>query len=328
MRYYDVFNGDADGICALHQLRLADPLDSTLITGLKREITLLGSVPATDGDVVTVLDLSLDRNREALGQLLDRGVVVHYFDHHFAGAIPSHPRLLTMIDDSAKTCTSALIDRYLRGRFRIWAVVGAFGDSVDDAAVELARPLGIDAQQLERLRELGTNLNYGAYGQSEADVLVPPAQLYRIVSHYADPFELAASEPLVARLADERRNDIERAFVSKTLRATACTDTWLLPDAAWSRRVSGTFANRLALLHPRLAHAVLTPLAGAGYVVSVRAPRGKGATAVDFCRRFPTGGGRVAAAGIDRLEASRLDGFLKAFAETWEHDEDRRTLQA
>ena len=37
MRYFDVFNGDADGICALHQLRLADPLDSTLVTGLKPE---------------------------------------------------------------------------------------------------------------------------------------------------------------------------------------------------------------------------------------------------------------------------------------------------
>jgi hypothetical protein len=36
MRYHDVFNGDADGICALHQLRLADPLDSILVTGLNR----------------------------------------------------------------------------------------------------------------------------------------------------------------------------------------------------------------------------------------------------------------------------------------------------
>jgi len=85
MMYFDVFNGDADGICALHQLRLADPLDSTLVTGLKRDIALLASVPAGDGDVVTVLDISLDRNRDALQALLDRGAIVHYFDHHFAG---------------------------------------------------------------------------------------------------------------------------------------------------------------------------------------------------------------------------------------------------
>jgi len=38
MKYIDVFNGDADGICALHQLRLAEPVESTLVTGVKRDI--------------------------------------------------------------------------------------------------------------------------------------------------------------------------------------------------------------------------------------------------------------------------------------------------
>jgi len=33
--YFDVFNGDADGICALHQLRLRHPARSTLITGAR-----------------------------------------------------------------------------------------------------------------------------------------------------------------------------------------------------------------------------------------------------------------------------------------------------
>jgi hypothetical protein len=318
MRYFDVFNGDADGICALHQLRLADPVDSTVVTGLKRDNALLASVPAGEGDVVTVLDLPLTRNREALDQLLERGAVVHYFDHHFAGPIPSHPRLLAMIDESGATCTSSLIDRYLRGRYRIWAVVGAFGDNLDDTAVELARTLEIDAQRLEQLRELGTNVNYGAYGRDEADVLMPPAEVYRVVSHYADPFELAAREPLFERLAEERRDDIERALAGRPVRATRSADAWVLPDAAWSRRVSGTFANRLALLQPHRAHAVLTSLAGGGYVVSLRAPRGKGPSAVEFCRHFPTGGGRAAAAGIDRLESSGLDAFLEAFGETWD----------
>jgi hypothetical protein len=31
MQIFDVFNGDADGICALIQLRLAEPCDSTLV---------------------------------------------------------------------------------------------------------------------------------------------------------------------------------------------------------------------------------------------------------------------------------------------------------
>lgn len=34
----DVFNGDADGLCALHQWRLAHPATNALVTGVKRDI--------------------------------------------------------------------------------------------------------------------------------------------------------------------------------------------------------------------------------------------------------------------------------------------------
>jgi hypothetical protein len=47
MSTYDVFNGDADGICALIQLRLAEPKESILITGVKRDIKLAKQVPAS-----------------------------------------------------------------------------------------------------------------------------------------------------------------------------------------------------------------------------------------------------------------------------------------
>ena len=58
MRIIDVFNGDADGLCALHQLRLAEPAASELVTGPKREIGLLKRVQASAGDRVTVLDIA------------------------------------------------------------------------------------------------------------------------------------------------------------------------------------------------------------------------------------------------------------------------------
>ena len=315
MRYFDVFNGDADGICALHQLRLADPLDSTLVTGLKRDIALLASVPASSGDVVTVLDISLDRNRDALQALLDRGAVVHYFDHHFAGEVPKHPSLHALLDHTGVTCTSALVNRYLRGRFAIWAAVGAFGDAFDEAAMQIARPLRLDEGRVALLRELGASLNYSAYGQTEADVLVRPTDLYRIVSHYADPFELIEREPLIDRLARDRIADIERAFSMVAIHASAGGDVWMLPDAPWARRVSGTFANRLALLEPHRAHAVLTPLASGGYMVSVRSAT-KGPSAVEFCRAFK-GGGRATAAGIDCLDAAGLDSFIASFDKAW-----------
>ena len=54
MHLIDVFNGDADGLCALHQLRLAEPADSELVTGPKRDISLLKRVKAGAGDRITV----------------------------------------------------------------------------------------------------------------------------------------------------------------------------------------------------------------------------------------------------------------------------------
>ena len=316
MAYIDVFNGDADGICALHQLRLAEPLESTLVTGLKRDIELVKTVKAAAGDVVTVLDISLDRNRAGLDDLLARGARVRYFDHHYAGTVPTHRNLVAVIDESGVACTSGLVDRHLNGRHRIWAIVGAFGDGFEEAAMALARALEVDAKRLETLRELGAALNYNAYGETEADVMVNPAALYRIVSNYANPFDLFAREPLIAHLCQERAADLRRALKVKPREARATT-ACLLPDEAWCRRVSGTLANRLALDDPQRAHAVITPRVAGGYLVSVRSPRGGGPSAVEFCRRFPTGGGRRAAAGVDVLPESHLNDFLEAFEEAY-----------
>ena len=66
-----------------------------------------------------------------------------------------------------------------------------------EAALRLASGLGLEAEPLAALRELGENLNYNAYGDSEADLLVPPADLYRSVSRFADPFRLLEAEPLL-----------------------------------------------------------------------------------------------------------------------------------
>ena len=64
--HYDVFNGDADGILALVQLRLAEPKESQLITGVKRDISLLKRVDVEQASSVTVLDISMEKNQEAL----------------------------------------------------------------------------------------------------------------------------------------------------------------------------------------------------------------------------------------------------------------------
>jgi nanoRNase/pAp phosphatase (c-di-AMP/oligoRNAs hydrolase) len=316
MTAFDVFNGDADGVCALHQLRLAEPRDAVLVTGIKRDIELLKRVQAGSGDQVTVLDISLDRNRDALLKLLERGARVHYFDHHAAHHIPERAALYAVIDQSPGVCTSMLVDRHLGGRYRPWAVVAAFGDNLAGPALSLGQALGYAPAQLEQLRELGESLNYNAYGESESDLLIAPADLYRLMHRYADPFTFAICEPIVAQLGREQRSDLDAALALQPLRQSGTCSVYLLPDEAWSRRVSGAFANHLASVHAQVACAVLTPNRMRGYAVSLRVPESSSITAADFCVRYG-GGGRVLAAGIDHLEATHLDAFLNAFGQTY-----------
>lgn len=313
MRYIDVCNGDADGLCALHQLRLAQPLAAELVTGLKREIDLLARVEAGAGTQITVLDLSLARNRPALDRLLAAGARVRYFDHHYAGDIPAHPALEAHIDASPQVCTGTIVDRVLDGRYRQWAIVAAFGDNLDAAARKLAVTLSLDAVGTEALRDIGIALNYASYGDSEADVLLPPRALYARLHRHTDPLRFRTDDPIVDELLACRRADLAAAAQVEPLATNAASALFLLPAAAWSRRVLGTYANTLASAHPQRAHAVLKDNGDDTFAVSVRAPLVclRGADAL--CRRFAGGGGRAAAAGIDRLPATELDAFTTVF---------------
>lgn len=317
MTHYDVFNGDADGLCALHQLRLEYPLDSVLLTGVKRDVALLGRVDAQPGDAVTVLDVSVASNRAALMALLERGVAIQYFDHHFAGELPTHARLQAVIDTSPQVCTGILVDRYLQGRWRIWAIVAAFGDNLEPAARQLAASMQLSTGELDALRTLGESLAYNAYGDTVTDLIVPPVELYRTLSHYPDPFRLLREERLFAHIDATRHADLALARdVEPTVRVGGAA-VYVLPDAAWSRRVRGAFGNHLANQDPHSAHAILTPNSQGGYTVSVRAPQDKPAGADALCREFPTGGGRSAAAGINHLPQEGLTDFTRRLGEAF-----------
>lgn len=317
MTHYDVFNGDADGLCALHQLRLEEPCKSVLVTGAKRDIELLPRVEATSGDSVTVLDLSAATNHAALVTLLERGVAVQYFDHHFPGELPQHPKLTAAIDTSPRVCTGIIVDRYLKGKQRVWAAVAAFGDDLIEPARALAGELGLDGAQQRALQELGEALAYNAYGDTETDLIVHPAALYRRLAPYADPFRLLAEEPLIARIAETRREDLARAAKAEPDYLSGRAAVYVLPDAAWSRRVRGALGNELAQRHPDRAHAILTPNAEGGYVVSVRAPRSKPTGADALCRGFASGGGRASAAGINHLPPEGVRDFVRRLGEAF-----------
>lgn len=317
---FDVFNGDADGICALHQLRLADPAESELVTGVKRDLALLRRVPAKAGDRVTVLDVTVEKNAGPLAALLEAGVAVRWFDHHNPGELPEHALFEAHIDTSAEVCTSLLVDRHLGGRYRAWAVAAAFGDNLHAAAGKAAETLGLAGGQLDALRELGECLNYNGYGDSIEDLHFHPAALYRSLHGYADPFAFVAEAPEFATLKEGYRADMALAEATQPHDLRPSGAVYVLPDAAWARRVSGVYANDLATRHPDRAHALVTRSPKGHYVVSVRAPVNNRVGADTLCMRFPSGGGRKAAAGINDLPEAGLDDFVRAFYEVYSSD--------
>ncbi len=312
MKFYDIFNGDADGLCALQQLRLGQPREATLVTGTKREIALLGRLQPAPGDCLTVLDVSLHTNAAALAAVLRAGAEVEWFDHHFAGRPPEHPRLTRHLDFAPDICTALIVDRHLGGAHRAWAVTGAFGDAMTRSAHAAAASLNLTPAALGALQSLGESLNYNAYGTRVEELLFHPAELHQRMRGFTDPLDFAATDPAPRALEQARHSDLSRALGVAAVLDTAGAAAVVLPDAPWSRRVSGTLANHLAATNPGRAHAVFTPQEGA-YTVSLRAPRGHAASAERIAREFG-GGGRAAAAGINGLpeaDVARVVGALK-----------------
>ncbi|WP_372997142.1 DHH family phosphoesterase [Marinobacter sp.] len=319
MPIYDVFNGDADGICALIQLRLAEPKESTLITGVKRDIELAKQVPANEPASVSILDVSLDKNRDAVDALLAAGCSVFYVDHHFPGdKLPEAPEFTALIDTQPTTCTSLLVDQHLGGRFHNWAIAAAFGDNLNAVAEELAAKAGLSSEQSEALKTLGVCINYNGYGSTVEDLHFHPADLYRELVKFSDPLELIASAPIAwQQLRDGYEADMVQGLAAPVLTESASSLVVKLPDEAWARRVSGVLGNELANRNPDKACAIVTEKADNTYLVSIRAPLNNRTGADEVARQFPTGGGRKAAAGINSLPADQLDEFLSVIGSFW-----------
>lgn len=313
MTHYYAFNGDADGLCALQQLRLVESGDATLVTGVKRDIGLLERVDAVAGDEVTVLDISLDQNRAALLRLLGSGALVRYFDHHYAGELPQHPHFEPHIEETADVCTSVLVDRYLDGRHRGWAIVAAFGDGLPQIAAAMAGSVGLGARTTATLEKLGISLNYNAYGDSISDLHIDPAELAREMRPFEDPQDFVRHSLTFARLASGYDEDMRKARALMPTRQVPGATTLVLPGEPWARRAIGVLANELTQAQPESAIAILSPRVRGGFVVSVRVPAGRSVSADEFCREFETGGGRKLAAGIDRLQDTDVDSFVERF---------------
>lgn len=315
--HYDVFNGDADGIIALLQLRFAEPKESTFVTGVKRDIKLLKQVDAEKAISVTALDISMEKNLLELESLLAKDIPVFYCDHHRSGDIPNSDKLEALIDLDAEVCTSLLINKKLDGQYAKWAVAAAFGDNLSVSAQKLAQEIGLTDSETEFLKELGTLINYNGYGATLGDLHIEPAELYQQLSEFEDPLVLLSDE-------DSPYHALKTGYAYDHAKVTNIEPSYVdaqckvfeLPCEAWARRISGVFGNELANQTPELAHAVLTLNAnGEDYTVSVRAPLNNRFGADEICSSFPTGGGRKAAAGINQLPKDNVETFTQVLSD-------------
>jgi hypothetical protein len=323
MPNYDLFNGDADGICSLIQLRLAQPREATLVTGVKRDIKLLNSLKAEAGDHITVLDVSMDKNQTGLHAALNAGANVFYADHHQSGDIPDHPALEAHINTAANTCTGLIIDYYLKGQYREWAIVAAYGDNINQVADEYATHAELTDAQGSQLRALGVAMNYNGYGASEEDLFYHPAELYKLAAPYQSPFDFIKERADVYKtLTEGYATDLEKGLNIMPVRSSDNAAMIMLPNEQWARRISGVLGNELANQYPDRAHAILTEreeqIDGPDskkektYLVSIRAAKNNLVGADTIAVKFG-GGGRKGAAGIDRLLETDIDTLWAEF---------------
>ncbi|KTG22193.1 acetyltransferase [Pseudoalteromonas sp. XI10] len=308
---YDIFNGDADGIIALLQLQLANPVESVKVTGVKRDIQLLKKITPKAGDNIRVLDISMEKNMAELHDALCVGARVMYVDHHKAGDIPNHANLFAHIDLDANMCTSLIVSDLIDKQYHLWAITAAYGDNLFAKADSEADKLGLTELEKSQLKAFGTYINYNGYGSEVADLHFAPANLFNELLKYKSPLDAINDHESVYYVLEKAyKADMQKAADAKVLHNCDTAKVILLDDAPWARRVSGVLGNDLANLAPNKAHAVLTYNNKGSFTVSVRAPLNNKQGAVDVCSQFATGGGRAAAAGINELDQQQVEQFI------------------
>ena len=232
---YDVFNGDADGIIALLQLQLANPIDTIKVTGVKRDIQLLQKITPKMGDCIRVLDISMEKNMPALHDALSVGARVMYVDHHKAGDIPKHANLYSHIDLDTNMCTSLIVSDLLNKQFHLWAITAAYGDNLFIKADSEADKLGLSELQKFQLKAFGTYINYNGYGSEVTDLHFAPEELYNQLLMYKSPLDAVDDvNSVYYTLEKAYQADMKKAANAKILHNCDTAKVILLDDAPWA----------------------------------------------------------------------------------------------
>jgi hypothetical protein len=245
-----------------------------------------------------------------LNRLLELGCSVEWYDHHVSEEIPEHMNFITNIDTDPLVNTSLIVSLVQKQK-SAWAVAGLYGDNMNKSAEVLAKELELGAENNEALREMGELLNYNAYGETIEDLYFHPAEVLKGMEAFQNPLDYLKKTTVVSSLLSGMKEDLKQAFSAEE----HYPGVYIFPDEKWARRAIGVFANRKAQAEPDKAHAVLVEKEGGrSFTVSVRSPLDSTRSAEALCKQFPTGGGRIKAAGINFLEKVNLSKFVDSFA--------------
>lgn len=309
MKYYDIFNGDADGLISLHQYRMFFPKKSKPISGVKRDVKLLRHVLNVKKSIITVFDISHRSNADYVESILSNSNKITWFDHHEADYYRPGNNFRMNLDSDPNCCTSWLVDQYIDGAHRPWTLAAAYGDNMD-SLVERINP-AFSEHTLKVLKEVGQTLNYNGYGNTIEDLNADPVDVYNDMKQYESPFKYKRDSELYGMIHAQMLKDAADLASSDILYNDTNIDVVLLPDTKAAVRYSGIYSNQLTTDNPNKAFAVLTRVEG-GYRVSIRAPKNAPVGASAVALQFATGGGREKAAGINLLPVDEYDKFVGA----------------
>jgi hypothetical protein len=217
---------------------------------------------------------------------------------------PNFRRPITMHHAAANGCTSLMVDCLLQGKYRGWALVGAYGKQLKHLADAQATVMGIGAAEREGLQRLGELISYNADVAHTRHLYLEPANLYAQLARYQDPLEFLRCESLAEDLDGVRQSDLERALALPAYWKDGHASVFVLPDQDWASRVSSHFKSRLCEMEPHRAHAVLTPSDTGFFRAAVQASIMPGYQA------------RPKRWLIDHLPAGEVDHLISAFSAT------------
>ena len=302
---YFIFNGDTDGICATRQLLFSNQNETKFVTGVKRDIALLDKIQDLADQEIVVLDVSVEKNHPSLIKLLKQNCRINWYDHHISAKIPEHIRFINHINTDPDINTSQIVNLHLNNKYPDWAIVGLFGDNMTNSADELAQSIFLSEVDKESIKQMGELFNYNAYGEDLDDLHYHPEEVLKECLKVDHPLDLLSNSDIIEKLKTGYQSDLSEASKAKLLQ----NNTYVFPNQKWGRRVIGVFANLKANQNPDQPTAILIEKED-HFVVSVRSPINKSLNAAQFCAKFPTGGGRKKAGGINELPKNLLNQFI------------------